>query len=163
MEEKRSSLLFCKSKDCHTILLDIESHQIHRQDLKKIPKELAKSLKFEAKIGQGSYGYVFRIFDPSDQMHKALKLFKTRSEDRDLEILKKLYHQNIVRYFRSGTYGKRGNKAFIVMDLCDGDLNSVIKDDKIDEERKNDIFLQICEGLHYLHHKFQVSFLFYCL
>lgn len=151
---------FCP-KGCRLLLSSRKSDPNHYNALRKLPEELRKSFKFESILGQGAYGVVFKIYDPSDQEHKALKLIDIQNNlDRDLEIMKELHHNNIIGYFRSGKIGQE--YIFIVMELCDMDLEQALKKKILTNNDKMYILNQICNGIKYLHlqHEVKINIVF---
>ena len=74
----------------------------------------------------------------------------------EVELLKKLDHPNIVKYYKSFS---EDNKLYIIMEYFDnGDLSDYIKALKFDKERRDknkgeiwNIFYQCILGLNYLH------------
>ena len=70
----------------------------------------------------------------------------------EVEVLKELYHPNLLRYFRSGFCKKKF--IFIVMECCESNLEQFLKketENPLTFEMKSNVFKQICEGLYYLH------------
>ena len=89
------------------------------------------------------------IFDPKDTTQTATNI-------NEIEIIKQLNHPNLIQYYKSFIHK---NKLCIIMEYADGgDLSSKIemhcKQNRLIPE--NDIwnlFLQLCNGLFYLHSK----------
>ena len=93
------------------------------------------------------------VEDPSDKVEKALKLIRlddSSADDREIDTLKNLHHQNIIRYFASGVIGEECQ--FVLMELGDYDLSAMIQEKKLTNfEEKLNIFKQICKGIQYIH------------
>lgn len=140
-------------KECQNIFENKDEHQKKYPDhkIKEIPmNDQLQHMKFMQKIGQGSYGVIFKVTDNSDKLIKALKIIEESEKDGDIDILPKLYHQNIARYFRSGKLDQ--DRAFVLMELCTHDLKKYLKLRLLKSyKEKINCFWQICKGLQYLH------------
>ena len=122
----------------------------HPNSFLKIPKFLTENFDFKCKLGSGSFGFVFQVFDHEDQVLKALKLIKLDDfNDGYVTVLKKISHQNIIHYFRSKSLEE--DVGFLLMELCDSDLDALIRENKLSFEEKLKIFKQICKGIKYFH------------
>ncbi|HVI04414.1 MAG TPA: serine/threonine-protein kinase [Enhygromyxa sp.] len=81
--------------------------------------------RFEAlrRLGQGTYGVVYKVRDPELGREVALKLFPTPSSAaadaflREAQLLAKFSHPHIVRVFETGRYD---DDFFFVMELVEG-------------------------------------------
>ena len=149
---------FCQNTKCHSLFSSHSEHEKHSDCLQKLPIKLREKFEFKKKLGQGGFGYVFKIFDPKDSKEKALKIIKMiQSEEikeQEVEIVKfrDLHHQNIVKYYRTKKLGSQS--WYILMELCDKDLETMIAKDELNTfEKKMEIFIQICAGIQYLHHE----------
>ncbi|NJL29132.1 MAG: protein kinase [Thermoanaerobaculia bacterium] len=96
-------------------------------------REFVKIGKYEVidKIGQGSFGVVYRGRDPYLKRDVAIKICSVEDEDlrrrffREAEISGKLQHRNIVTVF---DFGLEGGIPFLVQEHLSGeDLDGVIK------------------------------------
>lgn len=164
--ECKSNRFYCSDQRCKSALLfsDGKSHPEHADSLTIIPEELTAIFEFRSLLGKGSYGVVFEVFDSSDRKTKALKIIKgvDKLVDRDLEIIKDLHHSNIVRYFRSDKISQES--IYILMELCDTDLEKLLKNQKIpDNKMKIKIVREICKAIRYLHTKHKVIILYQIL
>lgn len=154
--ESKDSLYFCHLESCSSLFPNPASHQDHKDQLESLPSCLTDDYIFKRKLGSGSFGLVFEVFDRSDKRVKAIKIVGTQKNNvedavAELKILTELYNQNIIRYFRSGIYR---NNVFIVMEKCEINLKDLIKRNRpLSLEIKNQLFKQICEGLDFLHNK----------
>ena len=120
-------------------------------------------------LGQGSYASVIKVCSLINHRIYAMKILDLENNEKiseeekekyynnEIELLKKLDHQNIVKYYKSFT---EDNKIYIIMEYFDnGDLQSYIKALKFDKDKKNNknkaeiwnIFYQCMAGLNYLH------------
>ena len=150
----------CKTlKSCNSVYSQRSAHPDHYEELIRIPSELTEQFSFQKKLGSGANGVVFQIYDDNDKIDKAIKLidFINKAEMKiELKVLLRLHHQYIVRYFKSGMCKK---KAYIVMEACDKSLDEYLrkKKDKLTDEKKMRLFLQICQGIAYFHHHPQVN------
>ena len=145
-------LFFCPKEDqaCFSIFEDRSEHPDHINILQLIPSELY-SFSFKCKLGQGAYGVVFLVVDSLEQKEKALKLMyidDLTSVDREFQALKRLRHQNIIDYYEFRIIGK---ECTFVMELCNSDLDKLIKENKLDSQAKVKTFKEICKGIKYLH------------
>ena len=84
-------------------------------------------------IGRGSYGVVFKarcyidnkIYCLKKINFKNLKQKKKKQAHKEVLLLRKLYHKNIIRYYTSFN---DNNSLFIVMEYAEnGDLHHLIK------------------------------------
>ena len=146
-------------KTCNDIYLKRSAHANHFEELEKIPSELTNYFLFQKKLGSGSNGIAFQIYDENDEMSKAMKLLDVVMKERkkELKMLLRLHHQYIVRYFTSG---KCENKTYIIMEACDMNLNEyMIKmQNKLTYEKTIRLLIQICQGIEYIHHHPEVKF-----
>ena len=119
-------------------------------------------------LGSGSFANVLKVCSLINQRIYAMKILNLENDDKidpelkekyynnEIELLKKLNHPNIVKYYKSFT---QNNKIYIIMEYFDnGDLQSYIKALKFDKDKKNqnkgeiwNIFYQCMQGLNYLH------------
>jgi serine/threonine protein kinase len=106
------------------------------------------------KIGSGSFGIVYKskIFN----LDTATKKLKYNDEDEnskniknELNLLKNCYNKNIVELLG---YTKDDKYIYLIFDLIKGgDLNSLLKQNKLKDHQKLKILLGISEGMEYLH------------
>lgn len=131
------------------------------------PKSTLQDFEFLGKLGQGSFGTVFKVrrkgkASPADRNIYVMKQINISSMDRrgqqdainEVHILASLDSPFIVKYFDSFVEHKVLN---IVMEFCEkGDLSKLIKAQMgrlLPEPRIWSFFLQMCLGLEYLHSK----------
>ena len=113
--------------------------------------------KINKVIGKGAFGTVFKAFELCSGRRVAIKQIKMDTENKNLvlkeiEVLKKVEHQNIVQYFN---FLKEDNYMFIIMEFLEGGtLKEYIQEnaDKITEVIAREIIQQIFNALSYLHY-----------
>ena len=116
--------------------------------------------KYELKdiLGQGSFGVVYKAYDPRLMIDVALKTMNRASASnvtlkerfyREARAARKLRHPNIVTIYE---LDEHEGVPFIAMELCDTDLSQIIKD-RIDMplRRKLEIIVKTLKALHYAH------------
>lgn len=117
---------------------------------------------FNKEIGSGSFGKVFLVESKQTGIQYVIKQIDLNKLDKkqsstapkEVEVLSKLKHNNIVCYKESFEENKYLN---IVMEHCEnGDLHRKIKEKRIsnecfDEDEILDYFVQICLALQYIH------------
>ena len=121
-------------------------------------------------LGSGAFANVLKVCSLINQRIYAMKIIDLNNNDKftanlldmekyynnEIELITKLNHQNIVKYYKSFT---ENNKIYIIMEYFDnGDLQSYIKALKFDQDKKDknkgeiwNIFYQCMQGLNYLH------------
>ncbi|KFQ73175.1 Interferon-induced, double-stranded RNA-activated protein kinase, partial [Phaethon lepturus] len=128
-----------------------------------------ESFKNIEPIGEGGYGNVFKATAKLDEGTYAVKRVQfTKNVKREVKELARLHHENIVRYYCSWkgydhvTYPDSRQKSdkeilclFIQMELCEqGPLENWIEKNRQDRkyhEMAQNKFLQILEGVKYIH------------
>ena len=109
-----------------------------------------------AKLGEGSYGSVYKALDRRDDRIVAIKILEMEDEDtaelqREINILKQCSSEYIVGY--KGSFEK-DSKVWIVMEFFDaGSLNDLmaICDKTLTEAQIAIVMKMSLEGLAYLH------------
>ena len=119
-------------------------------------------------LGEGNFASVLKVSSLINQRIYAMKILSLENDEKltpeqkkiyytnEVELLKKLDHPNIVKYYKSFS---EDNKLYIIMEYFDnGDLSDYIKALKFDKERRDknkgeiwNIFYQCILGLNYLH------------
>lgn len=115
------------------------------------------------RIGEGTYGVVYRARDTQSNEIVALKKVRMDVEKdgipvsglREIQILKSCNHVNIVK-LNEVVVGKSLENIFLSMEYCEQDLASLLDNmkDPFSESQVKCITLQVLEGLRYLHNKF---------
>jgi cyclin-dependent kinase 2 len=113
------------------------------------------------KIGEGTYGTVYRAIDSSTKKTVAIKKIRCHEENcgisptsmREIAILKELNHQNVVKLYDAFNENKR---LYLVFEYCDLDLKQLM--DKMHnfglniQLRKHYLY-QIVVGITYCHQR----------
>ena len=119
-------------------------------------------------LGEGGFGKVVKVSSLINHKIYAMKILNLENQENEsmskdqkedyftseIEILKKLDHPNIVKYYKSF---REDDQLYIIMEYFDnGDLNDYIKvlkyeKDKVKKEEIWNIFFQSISGLSYLH------------
>ena len=118
-------------------------------------------------LSEGAFGKVFKVSSLINNKIYAMKILDLKEHENDhmdkkekeeyftneIELLKKLNHPNIVKYYKSF---KEDDSLYIIMEYFDnGDLSDYIKvlqyDNKNKKEEIWNIFYQCILGLNYLH------------
>ena len=121
-----------------------------------------RDFEFHELLGRGSFGKVYRVTRKQDGQIYVMKQINvaemSEPEQRDavneVKVMASMDHCNIVRYFDSFIDGELLN---IVMEFCDGgDLQAYLKQlggKSLPEPQIWHIFIQICQGMAYMHKK----------
>lgn len=117
------------------------------------------------RIGEGTYGIVYRARDTKRNEIVALKKVRMDQEKdglpisglREIQILKSCHHENIVR-LAEVVVGKSLESIFLVMDYCEQDLASLLDNisTPFSESEVKCIILQVLRGLQYMHSRYIV-------
>ena len=122
-------------------------------------------------LGKGGFAKVIKVCSLINHRIYAMKIIDLNNNDKfttnlldmekyynnEIELITKLNHQNIVKYYKSFT---ENNKIYIIMEYFDnGDLDNYIKALKEDKDKEENIkkeeiwniFYQCMSGLNYLH------------
>ncbi|XP_025115550.1 cyclin-dependent kinase 10-like [Pomacea canaliculata] len=115
------------------------------------------------RVGEGTYGVVYRARDTKCNKIVALKKMRMDGEKygipisglREINILLNLRHQNVVE-LKEVVVGKSLESIFLVMEYCEQDLASLLDNmpAPFSESQVKCIMLQLFKGLHYLHDNF---------
>jgi len=142
--------------------LAISSPQGPAQHITHVDKELnwtgqdpTGHFKLLDKLGEGSYGSVYKAVAKDANIVLAIKMIligkDQESMKKEIEILKKCNHENIVRYYGSAT---KENYLWIMMDFCGaGAVLDLMRKAKITltEKEIGYILHTSLRGLAYLH------------
>ncbi|XP_029464079.1 cyclin-dependent kinase 10 isoform X1 [Rhinatrema bivittatum] len=117
------------------------------------------------RIGEGTYGIVYRARDTRSSEIVALKKVRMDKEKdgipisslREITLLLKLRHPNIVE-LKEVVVGNHLESIFLVMGYCEQDLASLLENMQtpFSEAQVKCIVLQLLRGLQYLHENFIV-------
>lgn len=121
--------------------------------------ENIKDIKFDKKIGQGSFGTVFRgRWLKTPVAIKTINYIDNPKSIREFSILSQLSHDNIIRL---SAICFDESQLHIIMEFFKGcslkeaifHPRTVQFNCKLNEQLRNKIALQVCRGIYYLHHK----------
>jgi len=117
------------------------------------------------RVGEGTYGIVYRARDTKTNEIVALKRVRMEREKdglpistlREISLLINLRHDNIVE-LREVVVGKSMDSMFLVMTFCEQDLASLLDNmaSPFTEAQVKCIMLQVLRGLQYLHARYIV-------
>ncbi|XP_025776442.1 cyclin-dependent kinase 10 [Puma concolor] len=115
------------------------------------------------RIGEGTYGIVYRARDTQTDEIVALKKVRMDKEKdgvpisslREITLLLRLRHPNIVE-LKEVVVGNHLESIFLVMGYCEQDLASLLENmpTPFSEAQVKCIVLQVLRGLQYLHQNF---------
>ena len=114
------------------------------------------------RLGEGTYGVVYRARDLKSKEIVALKRIRMEREKeglpicsvREISLLTSLKHKNVVS-LKEVVVGDELDAMFLVMEYCEQDLASLIDNtkDPFTEPQVKCLMLQLLEGLEYIHDK----------
>ena len=113
------------------------------------------------RIGEGTYGLVYRAIDRSNGRLVALKKIILHNESKDgfplttireIAALKKLNHPNCVKLLEVAV-GKQRDTVYLVFEYCEHDLASLIDNVKqpFSESQVKSLIFQLLSAIQYLH------------
>lgn len=117
------------------------------------------------RVGEGTYGIVFRARDTENEEIVALKKVRIDQEMfkdgfpvsglREIQILKNCNHENVVK-LKEVVVGNSLESIFLVMEFCEQDLASLLDnmETPFSESQVKCIVNQLLKGLKYLHSQF---------
>lgn len=115
------------------------------------------------KVGEGTYGVVYRARDTKTDEIVALKRVRMEEEKdglpvsslREINLLLNMRHKNIVE-LREVVVGQRLDSIFLVMEYCEQDLASLLDNmsSHFTEAQVKCIMLQLLNGLDYMHEQY---------
>jgi len=117
-------------------------------------------LEFQALIGQGGMGAVYRVVQKGLGRVAALKVLALDAEsepefgvrfEREARLLAGLHHENIVGVHAAG---KSGPHWYLLMELVEGpSLRQLIEDGEVEPRLALSIVSQVCEALQHAHER----------
>ena len=117
------------------------------------------------RVGEGTYGVVYRARDKiSDKIVALKKVRMEREKDgipisglREISLLLSVNHKNIVR-LKEIAVGKHLDSIFLVMEYCEQDLASLLDNmtSPFTEAEIKCVMLQLLQGVQFLHGRFIV-------
>ncbi|VEN50335.1 unnamed protein product [Callosobruchus maculatus] len=140
----------------------VDSDQIIYQSKKRRLKLVGKYVMGDL-LGEGSYGKVKEMLDSETLCRRAVKILKQRklrripngeqNVQREIKLLRKLNHQNVIKLFDE-LHNYEKQKMYLIMEFCVGSLQTMLDstpDKKFPQWQAHGYFLQLIEGLEYLH------------
>jgi len=125
---------------------------------------LAFSQKYKKleKVGEGTYGVVYKAEDRATGHYVALKKIRLEAEDegvpstaiREISLLKELQHPYIVSLIDVvHIAGKQSNKLYLVFEYLDQDLKRYMDavDGLLSDELVKSYLYQLCNGMSFCH------------
>jgi formylglycine-generating enzyme required for sulfatase activity len=111
------------------------------------------------KLGEGGFGKVFRAYDTVLDRYVAIKIaevpkIESTRLQKEVETVTKLPpHRNIARYEECYTFSTLdGEKDIGILQYYEeGNLNQLLKADKLTDGQKRSLLLQILDGVEFLH------------
>ncbi|MBR0238476.1 MAG: serine/threonine protein kinase [Thermoguttaceae bacterium] len=121
-------------------------------DFPEIPERIGK-YQVIREIGRGGMSAVYEVLDAKANRPAALKVHLMPQAIREVDVLKKLHHENIIAFYDSG---KQDNIVYTVMELVDGASLDKTNWKKLFPGKTADqaaalIILQAARGLAYAH------------
>ena len=127
------------------------------QFIKMKSKSLFSEYEIQEKLGEGTYGCVYKVLQKTTSFLRAVKAIKRKNVDsksfsNEIAVLKTLDHPNIIKLFEC-YYDN--NYYYMVEEYCSGgDLFDYIQKQKFFSERKAAIiFKQLISAINHLHKK----------
>ncbi|KAK9498935.1 hypothetical protein O3M35_003472 [Rhynocoris fuscipes] len=141
-----------------------EQMEIPEKDLMGRCRSVAEFEKLN-RIGEGTYGIVYRARDTKNDNIVALKKVRMEHERdglplsglREISVLLSCKHENIVE-LKEVVVGRSLESIFLVMEYCEQDLASLLDNMQapFTEAQVKCIMIQVLKGLRYLHNNFIV-------
>lgn len=131
--------------------------------LTEFPDRSIKTFKIEQKVGEGTYGQVFKALDLQTKNLVAMKFVRMEKESegfpitglREVKILRGLQHPNIIqlREIVQDDAKKKEGGTFLVFEYMNHDLMGLLDNEAMvfDEMTIYRIMRQILQGLNYCH------------
>ncbi|CAH0555445.1 unnamed protein product [Brassicogethes aeneus] len=142
----------------------VDSDQIIYQSKKKKLKLIGKYVMGDM-LGEGSYGKVKEMLDSETLCRRAVKIIKERkirripngeqNVQREIKLLRSLRHKNVIRLVDE-CYNSEKEKKYLIMEFCAGSLQGMLDstpDKRLPHFQAHGYFLQLIDGLEYLHGK----------
>ncbi|KAK0418370.1 hypothetical protein QR680_013527 [Steinernema hermaphroditum] len=154
--------------DLHYVsLLDLEEKVIKKEDIGYGKCRRVNDFEKLNRIGEGTYGIVYRAKDTKSGQIVALKKVRIEhkpgevsmpvSAIREISSLMTLRHENVVKLHEVAV-GRAIDSMFLVMEYCEQDLASLLDHMKapFTEAQVKCILIQLFKGVGYLHENFIV-------
>jgi serine/threonine protein kinase len=125
-------------------------------------EEFQKRYGYDAnsRLGNGAFGSVFKAWDDVKNCHVALKIQAVNPKmpdirlKKEVEIASKLNHPNVAHYDTCYTFEDlNGESDVAVMSYYEhGSLDNLLRNVDLTMEQREDILVQILDGIAYLHY-----------
>lgn len=117
-----------------------------------------KSIAFPTVVGRGSYGIVFKCYDPTDDQIVAVKNLNYNEHNlKELVLIHDLSHPNICVPYKahySGGIEARPRFINLIMDFVETDLwNFVQENGQLEYRLRRKVMFQILSAVAYIHEK----------
>uniref|UniRef100_A0A2M4BIM8 Serine/threonine-protein kinase STK11 n=1 Tax=Anopheles marajoara TaxID=58244 RepID=A0A2M4BIM8_9DIPT len=145
-----------------TVFNRVDSSDIIYQEKKKKCKLVGKYVMGDV-LGEGSYGKVKEVLDSETLSRLAVKILTKRklrripngeqNVRREIKLLRKLQHRNVIELL-DVLYNEEKQKMYLIMEYCVGGLQEMldsVQDRKLPMHQAHDYFVQLLDGLEYLH------------
>uniref|UniRef100_A0A2M4CZ85 Serine/threonine-protein kinase STK11 n=1 Tax=Anopheles darlingi TaxID=43151 RepID=A0A2M4CZ85_ANODA len=145
-----------------TVFNRVDSSDIIYQEKKKKCKLVGKYVMGDI-LGEGSYGKVKEVLDSETLSRRAVKILTKRklrripngeqNVGREIKLLRKLQHRNVIELL-DVLYNEEKQKMYLIMEYCVGGLQEMldsVRDRKLPMYQAHDYFVQLLDGLEYLH------------
>ncbi|XP_018321147.1 serine/threonine-protein kinase STK11-like isoform X2 [Agrilus planipennis] len=142
----------------------VDSDQIIYQTKKKRLKMIGKYVMGDL-LGEGSYGKVKEMLDSETLCRHAVKILKKhklrripngeQNVQREIKLLRTLRHKNVIKLV-DVFYNEEKQKMYLIMEFCVGSLQGMLESTptkKFPLFQAHGYFLQLIDGLEYLHSK----------
>ena len=125
----------------------------------KIENHVLKKYEVQQKVGQGAYGFVWKVIDKKTRKVCALKkvfdAFQNTTDAqrtfREIVFLQELYgHENIIKLLNV-IRAENDKDIYLVFDFMETDLHAVIKANILEDIHKRYIVYQTLKCLKYMH------------
>ena len=111
-------------------------------------------------LGSGTFGKVYKGYDTYDRRFVAIKHVPRKNIDtnreaqiREIKIMEKLDHPNIMRYYGSEGGPSSPDGLFIFLELCEGGTLSKKLTTQLTELETINIIRQLADGMAYMNQK----------
>ena len=132
---------------------------VHATDARVANKELVGRFRVISILGRGSFGTIYRAYDPLLDREVALKVPRFAPDDREMterfhreaKAAARLHHPNIVTLYE---HGQTDEGPYLVVEFVDGKpLSQLLREQPVDIHVAVDWVRQIAEGLDYAHNE----------
>ena len=114
-----------------------------------VPFEKKYSYNTTDKLGEGSFGEVYKVQEKSTKKFFAAKFFKSEIDYQEINIMTALSHPALL-YATDVMYSDK-QRLVMVMPLADSDLHSYLKKNTLTNDQVIDWMFRLLSGLKFLH------------